>query len=76
MKARIYFDLSNPEDIKAHGRCLKALDMSLALWDIQQKINRIWDESEDAKWIDSDLVFKAMQETMEKYNLNLNELID
>jgi hypothetical protein len=50
--------------------------MALALWDINSRINRIWDESEDGKMIDGDLVFKALEEIMEKYNLNLNELID
>lgn len=76
MKARLIFDLTEPDDIKAHQRCLKSVDMALALWDINSRINRIWDESEDAKMIDSDLVFKALEEIMEKYSLNLNELID
>ena len=76
MKARLVFDLTDSDDIKAHLRCLKSVDMALALWDINSRINRIWDESEDAKMIDSDLVFKALEEIMEKYSLNLNELID
>jgi hypothetical protein len=76
MKARLIFDLTEPEDIKAHARCMKSLGMSLALWDINRRMNTIWEESEDAKWINSDLVFKMLEEVMERYDLNLNELID
>jgi hypothetical protein len=76
MTATLKFNLEDSEDIKAHLRCIKSLDMALALWDIHSRINRIYDESEDAKMIDSDLVFKALEEIMEKYTLHLNELID
>ena len=76
MKARLVFDLTDSDDIKAHHRCLKSVDMALALWDINNRINQISDESEDGKMIDGDLVFKALEEIMEKYSLNLNELID
>jgi hypothetical protein len=76
MKARLIFDLTDSDDIKAHLRCLKSVDMALALWDINNRINQISDESEDGKMIDGDLVFKALEEIMEKYSLNLNELID
>jgi hypothetical protein len=76
MTATLRFNLNDSDDIKAHLRCIKSSDMALALWDINNRINRIWDESEDGKMIDGDLVFKALEEINEKYSLNINELID
>lgn len=37
MNATIRFNLNNPNDKKAHMRCIKSLDMALAIWKIQQK---------------------------------------
>ena len=36
MLAKLEFDLSEPDDRQAHLRCVKALDMALALWGIRQ----------------------------------------
>ena len=36
MKATLEFDLNEQEDITAHKRAVKALDMAVALWDIDQ----------------------------------------
>jgi len=36
MKAKLKFDLNDPEERMQHMRCTKALDMAIALWDIQQ----------------------------------------
>ena len=38
MKAKLEFDLDNPDDKIAHMRCVKATDMAIMLWDIKQKI--------------------------------------
>jgi hypothetical protein len=35
MKATLEFDMEEPQDRLAHMRCAKALDLTLALWDIQ-----------------------------------------
>lgn len=37
MNATIRFNLNNANDKKAHMRCIKSLDMALAIWKIQQK---------------------------------------
>lgn len=37
MNATIRFNLNNPNDKKAHMRCIKSMDMALAIWKIQQK---------------------------------------
>jgi len=36
MKAKLEFDLNDQEDVMAHLRCVKALDMAIALWKIKQ----------------------------------------
>jgi hypothetical protein len=36
MKATLEFDLNEQEDVTAHKRAVKALDMAVALWDIDQ----------------------------------------
>lgn len=35
MKAILEFDLSDPDDRREHLLCIKANDMSIALWDIE-----------------------------------------
>ena len=47
MKAKLEFDLDNPDDKMAHMRCVKATDMALMLWDIKQKIRSKLKYSED-----------------------------
>jgi len=36
MKAILEFNLNEPDDVSAHKRAVKALDMAIALWDIEQ----------------------------------------
>jgi len=36
MKAKLEFDLNDQEDAMAHLRCVKSLDMAIALWKIRQ----------------------------------------
>jgi hypothetical protein len=36
MKAKLEFDLNDRDDQMAHLRCVKSLDMAIALWKIQQ----------------------------------------
>lgn len=76
MEATLKFNLDDPDDNMAHQRCVKALDMALALWDFSGKLRAIVDTSEDGKWIDEDVVWKAWNEIMERYNINLNQIIN
>lgn len=76
MKARIVFDLSDPDEIKAHWRCCKATDMVLALWSINQQVQRICDESENGRYIDAVLVERAISMALSDHSINLDELID
>ena len=49
MKAKIEFDLNDLDDNMAHMRCVKSLDMALAMWAFSGRLRRIVDESEDGK---------------------------
>jgi hypothetical protein len=75
MTAILKFNLNDPDDNMAHQRCIKSLDMALALWDFSGKLRQIVDTSEDGKWIDEDVVWRAWNEILEEHNLNINNLI-
>ena len=34
MKVKIIFDMDNPEDVQAHKRCIKSLDMSCMIFEL------------------------------------------
>jgi hypothetical protein len=75
MKARLIFDLETQEDQLAHLRCLKSLDLALCLWEFQQRLDRICDESEDGKHLDERVVSQAFYDCLLEYGINLTELI-
>lgn len=73
MKAKIKFDLSIKDDIMAHKRCVKALDLALALWDIDQHLR--W----EAKYKDNEMagvIREKLSEIMEEYGLVFDDLMD
>ena len=72
MKAILEFNLNEPEDITAHKRCVKALDMSLALWDIDQYLRS------ESKYKDNEMaqeIREKMFEIMGEYGLSFDDLI-
>jgi hypothetical protein len=75
MKARIYFDLEDPADEMAHLRCLKSLQMALALFDIKVLMHRALDTSENGKTIDGIDFEKHLNAIFESYGINLDELV-
>ena len=75
MKAQLVFNLDDSDDAMAHLRCVKSLDMALALWEVSGKIRSIVDTSEDGKYIDADLIWNAWNEAMEQYDINLHKLV-
>ncbi len=75
MKAVLKFDLNDEDERMAHFRCVKALDMALAMWEFAGALRGIVDTSEDGKWIDEREVWNAWQEAMEKYEVRFDKLI-
>jgi hypothetical protein len=76
MRAVLMFDLDEQEDQMSHLRCAKSLDMALAMWTFVGKLRYIVDASEDGKYIDEDLVWKAWEECLNQYDINLEKLLN
>ena len=73
MEAIIKFNLEDADDRMNHLRCVKAVDMALALWKIsnlRDKLERI----EEVGTITSDDVMNLIFEIYEDYEININEL--
>lgn len=73
MRAKIIFNLDEQEDVMAHLRCTKALDMALALWDFSNKLRHISKYGSGEENIDD--ISKEFHDILEEYNINLEKLI-
>jgi len=78
-KAILEFNLDEFEDESAHMRCVKAKDMALALWDLDQHLRAQTKYAPDSM---PGEVYDALQETRDKlyeimnsYNIDLDELL-
>ena len=78
MKAILKFDLDVPEDVMAHKRCIKSVDMALTLFEIQHNlIGNIESYCKSTgKDLDIDVVIDQMNEIFDKNNIIIDELID
>jgi hypothetical protein len=77
-EAILKFDLNDSDDTRAHLRAIKALDMALALWDMDGYLRTKIKYGE----LD-DKTYNALQETrdelrgiMQKHSVDLDELIN
>ena len=70
MKATISFDLDDAQDAQAHFRCVKALDMALAMWTFSGRLRRLVD---DEKGVDA--FWEEWEDTMGEYGIKFDELI-
>lgn len=76
MKALLKFNLDEPEDVEAHLRCVKALDMALALYNIVQirrsyKYTPLSDDKADML----EEIFEKISETLNERDINLDKLV-
>ena len=78
-KAKIEYDLSDVDDMYAHKRAIKSLDMTLALWEITHNTKKGLEWSMEDKEIDKydalELVFDKIHEIMSEHNIDLDDLI-
>jgi hypothetical protein len=77
MKATLTFDLDTPEDIAAHLRCTKALDLVLCLNEFNTQLfaKLKYDEMTSKE---KALLFnmnELLQDTMKEYGIDLNTLL-
>ena len=77
MKASLTFDLDSPEDIAAHMRCTKALDLALCLNEFNtQLISQLkYDELSGKEKILLSKVNELLQDTMKDYGIDLDILL-
>lgn len=82
MKAILEFDLDNPDDKRAHFRCVKSMDMACALFDITRNLKgilqqRFENQPQKRDEFDGlDETFREIQSYMEEFSINIEELID
>lgn len=79
MKGILEFDLNEHDDVEAHKRAVKALDILLALWDIDQHLRSQIKYAPDNM---SDEVYETLESTrntvhqiLNKYNISFDELM-
>lgn len=77
MKGILEFNLDDQDDEVAYMRCIKARDMALALFDMDQELRRLVEHGNLGK--DKYEVVDAMRfrlrEIMGQYNINLDDLL-
>lgn len=69
-KAILEFDLNEPDDVEAHKRAVKSLDMAIALWDIDQYLRAQTKYAPDSMPQEA---YDALLEAREKFYQILNE---
>jgi hypothetical protein len=79
-KATLEFDLNDSDDMIAHLRAVKSLDMAMALWEIVHNTKKGLEWSMENKEIDKydalELVFEKIHEILNDHNIRTDELID
>jgi hypothetical protein len=79
-KAKIEYDLNEPDDVMAHKRAVKSLDMALVLWDITHNTKKGLEWSMEGKEMDKydalEMVFEKIYEIMSDHNVSLDDLIE
>lgn len=79
-KGILEFDLNEPDDVQAHKRAIKALDMALVLWDIDQYLRAQTKYAPDSM---PEEVYDALEKTREKFydilrdhNIDIDEILN
>ena len=76
MKATLEFDLDDYDDAMAHMRCVKALDMAIALFDILNMKGNLKHKLENLdKDASLDLIFDAINDAVDERFISINALI-
>ena len=73
MKATLEFNLTDPDDIKNHLRCIKATDMAIALWHIRM-MRRELEWMEEQNELTTENVMSKIFEFLDDNNVNTDEL--
>jgi hypothetical protein len=75
MKAILKFDLTDTYEQEKHFRCIKSLEISLALYQIRKTLSDTLDTSEDGQTINGVKLQQEIQDIFVNYDINLDKLI-
>ena len=79
-KGILEFDLNDPDDVKAHLRCVKSMSMAIALWEITHNTKKELEWSMEGKEMDKydalELVYEKIYEILNDNNIKLDDLMD
>ena len=79
-KAKLVYDLNEPDDVMAHKRAVKSLDMAIALWTITHNTKKGMEWSMEGKEMDKydalEMVFDKIYEILEEHNIKMDDLIE
>ena len=77
-KGILEFDLDSLDDVLMYKRCLKSQDMALLIWEFsinsRKRVENIIENEDTLKGID--LVFTEFIDLMEKYDVDIDKLVD
>lgn len=74
MKAILEFNLTDPDDVTSHLRCIKATDMACALWEIRNLGKELGWLEEEGK-LTAEAVMEKIFEHFDNHNINTDELL-
>ena len=78
-EAILKFDLNDADDRVEHLRCVKSLDLAMALWEITRNTKKGLGYSMENKQMDQyetlTFVFDRIHEIINEHNIDLDELI-
>ena len=78
MKAKLTFDLNDPDDRLEHERCVKSLDIALVLWELThnfyRSLTKEFDE-DDSYYKGVDAVYDRLKELLYEHNVDVDKLI-
>lgn len=79
-KAILEFDLNERDDIYAHKRAVKSLDMALALWEITHNTKKGLEWSMEGKEMDKydalEMVYEKIFEILSDHKIDLDDLME
>lgn len=79
MKATLEFNLNEHEDVMAHKRCVKSLDMAIALFHItttlMDKVKHLEEIAEETELDLADFIIAEINAIMEDNSINIEELV-
>jgi hypothetical protein len=71
MKAKLIYDLTNPDDLMDHARAVNSLDMAFLIWDLRHNILR----SALKNGLDAEEMAELINEKIDSLPFDIDDLI-